>query len=576
MLEEETTLTFGDDSLVEKCRWRILADSPVVSVTIDREWMGRASAMALSLGVEHAGAFTVDGAPAGDRAAVESGSVVSVPASDVHPAVHIIFRELEEGEVALTDGVLTLMTPPTQIERLAIDVVSGATLDAQAARTVSAALAEPPAAVLFAENPDALIEGPDNLRTTRLVRIMEPLDSPYFVEEDGWWVVRGGQPASEAAELDEYYEAFREWTAAPHRTTLPTRPAESDYLTVKAGDGAVAHVQQREFINNIARPGAGSQHTVALKDVQPDFACTARVLQTTPFVFAPGVEFHRAFAFVKLNGRDWAYFDDNTVCLPNRQGDYSVTVSAPGARREVYLARTAACVTACEWDREARTLTFETDPGDHVDSLPEGIEHRAFIRFDVNVFRLIELENAELVKRVAAAIIVKFRAGDRVVCRFGTFDDKDEKEEEKEEEKESSDADETSEDKQANDGTSQDGKPDDVADVDKTDKDEPTGESPSEAADEDDTDDDSGEASDDDSGADEAEAEEKVVEEVAAIVEVEATDTPDGGDTATDEEAPADVAEEPKKESAPDAPTEAQAPPAEPTESESDEPRPGV
>jgi len=429
-VDEETDLTWESDSLLVRNRWELMAGLPVVQLRIEREWSGRASELALSLGCEHADALSVDGRPAGDCVDVSGTKVVTVEGKGPYPSVHFAFRDIEAGELRFVDGVLSLVTPPAQTERISIDVVSGAAYSPQQAAAVSATLAEGPVELLFADTPDGVVTGPDGAKMTRLVTVVDPTGGPYFVQEDGWWRVRGGQPHAGRAEMEAYYEACASWAERPGREPVPVRPAETDYLTIKVGMGSEAHVQQGDFVDDIVRPGAGCQHTIALGDVGRDYTCTAKVLSTTAFAFAPKVEFSRAFAFVKLNGEDWAYFDENCVTLPNRCGEYSVKVSAPGARRTVYLARTAASVSACRWDTETRQLIFSTEPGDHVTKLPEGLQHRALIKFDVDNYRLVSLENADLIKRVAAAVVIKFTAGDTITCQFATYDEEEEAEEE--------------------------------------------------------------------------------------------------------------------------------------------------
>ena len=429
-VDEETELTWDADSLLVRNRWQLIADLPVVQLRVEREWSGRASELALLLGFEHAGALSIDGRSVGDRMDLSGTKVVTVEGAGPYPPVHLAFRDIEAGELRFIDGVLSLVTPATQTERISIDVVSGAAYSPQQAAAVSAILAEAPVELLFADTPDIVVTGPDAAKMTRLATVVDPTGGPYFVQEGGWWRVRGGQPHADSAQMQDYYEAVATWAERPDRDAVPARPADTDYLSVKVGMGAEAHVQQGDFIDNIARPGGGCQHTIALKDVGRDYTCTAKVLSTTAFLFAPKVEFSRAFAFVKVNGEDWAYFDENCVMLPSRPAEYSVKVSAPGARRTVYLARTAACVTACRWDTATRQLVFATEPGDHVRKLPEGLQHRALIKFDVDNYRLVTLENAELIKRVAAAVVIKFTAGDTVVCQFATYDEEEEKAEE--------------------------------------------------------------------------------------------------------------------------------------------------
>jgi hypothetical protein len=186
----------------------------------------------------------------------------------------------------------------------------------------------------------------------------------YFVREtdaDGraWWTVRGAQ-----------------------------RAGEIDLVKVHSGPGRPARVLRAEFLPCGFRPAWGCQYALAFQGDTPHGSCVVRVAKTGPFLFAPRVEFDRDVSGVRLNGRDWRYFDGSVVFLPNRPGDYRIQVST-SAERAPSLARTFLDVADCSWD--GRTLTLVTQPPSwYTLPLPGGKPYTAMLLTDGRPVEAVE------------------------------------------------------------------------------------------------------------------------------------------------------------------------------------------
>lgn len=188
----------------------------------------------------------------------------------------------------------------------------------------------------------ALVEGThvaNELDLPRVVvaRLNDPAGTPYLVQEQGWWMFRGAQPA-----VDD----------------------DCDYLKVYLAAGSRARIVRYGFIDGIVKPGWGCQYTLAIADVeraQRTSSCKVDVLSVTPNVFAPRVEFAAPIASAKVDGRTWRYFDGQVLFLPNRVQVYRVEVTR-GHTRTPTLLRTFARVESCHWRRGALVFRAELPP----------------------------------------------------------------------------------------------------------------------------------------------------------------------------------------------------------------------
>ncbi|MEC7584973.1 MAG: hypothetical protein VYE77_11705 [Planctomycetota bacterium] len=161
---------------------------------------------------------------------------------------------------------------------------------------------------------------------TRVLRISSAARTPFLVRENGWWTWRGTQSVDGGDQLLRVVQ-------------LP-----GDTVELVGGQALLAGT----------RPGPGSLHTVALRDVEPR-AVTVRVLQASP-LRQPSVLMASEFDEVFLDGQPWAHFDGRLVCLPNREGTYRVTTRRHGGARTPHVASTSALLDHCVYDPATRQL----------------------------------------------------------------------------------------------------------------------------------------------------------------------------------------------------------------------------
>jgi len=202
------------------------------------------------------------------------------------------------------------------------------------------------------------------------------LTSPYplrdfLCEADAtgtaWWIERGAQQSRGQALLKKYH-----------------RP------------GAPSQVRGCAFLPNGFAPGWGCQHALAIAAGSPRGSCAVRVVKTGPFLFAPRLEFEEEISAIRLDGRDWRYFEDGLVFLPNRPGNYRLTVETDGDRAPI-LTRTFLTVTDCRWNGELGELRISTSPPSWFDRpLPGGEAYTALVRTFGH--RLIEVRGAEAIE----------------------------------------------------------------------------------------------------------------------------------------------------------------------------------
>ena len=115
-------------------------------------------------------------------------------------------------------------------------------------------------------------------------------------------------------------------------------------------------------VNSIGvKGGIGSQYIIAIRDNVASHSCTVKVLNVTPYVFAPSVVFNNDFVSVKVNGEEWRYYEGNTVYLPSRKGIYRVETIAKG-KRAPHILRTQAFVKEARWDSNTLTINIENPP----------------------------------------------------------------------------------------------------------------------------------------------------------------------------------------------------------------------
>lgn len=197
------------------------------------------------------------------------------------------------------------------------------------AAVVLAALADP-IALNLAELRSAVVTSDQPFAWPRLLRIDGGGNAPFFVQEDGWWTLRGSQRGPDGSR----------W--------LRVRQAPDDAVQIVGGPSVLART----------RPGPGSLRLLALRDPEPG-AVTVRVLQPS-VLGAPSVVMARDFADVQLDGEDWAHRDGRVVFLPNRAGDFRVRTRDHAGGSSPHVRRTAAPLTVCRYLPGERTLVLAT------------------------------------------------------------------------------------------------------------------------------------------------------------------------------------------------------------------------
>lgn len=223
---------------------------------------------------------------------------------------------------------------------------------------------------------------------TRVVHVQSRAKTPYFVRENGWWTWRGAQPAATGGD----------WLRV---CQLP-----GDTVVVTSGPAVFART----------RPGIGSQHVLALRDPEPH-SVRVRVLQPSR-LSAPAVIMAADFDEVSLDGEPWSWFDDRTVYLPDRPGDYLIETQAHGGDPLPRVTSTRAPVQRCAYDPEQRELLLVCgrDP-----SLPAGLPFTAVLKGP----RPTRVTNGEIVaeatlphadadaraRAAAGGVLIRFRPG---------------------------------------------------------------------------------------------------------------------------------------------------------------------
>ena len=187
------------------------------------------------------------------------------------------------------------------------------------------------------------------------VSVTREAPGPYWVREDGWWMVRGAQPS----------------LADP----------VTDFLKVYLSPERESRIAAGEFLEGRIGPGWGCQCVLRFQDTDGDsdaVLATVSIEDISPLIFAPRVKVPRTVGAVKLDGEAWHYFDGEHVFLPNRRGTYRLEIER-GAPRAPHVIGTFALVRAAAWDSATFVVHAELPPW--VRSVPHGYQFRMGIRW---------------------------------------------------------------------------------------------------------------------------------------------------------------------------------------------------
>jgi hypothetical protein len=188
--------------------------------------------------------------------------------------------------------------------------------------------------------------GLSGVHAARTIRILNPADGPYWVRENGWWQTRGAQPS---------------W-----------HERGTDLLKVILYPDSPTAVRPGGFLEGVVRNAWGAQYTQLLRDVRPSpagAALTVRVVDISPKLWSPRLEFSRPIAEAKVDGRAWFYFDGPFLFLPNHRQDHSIEVVF-GPPTAPCVQCTYASVESTVWD--GRVMAVKTALPEWVESIPAG------------------------------------------------------------------------------------------------------------------------------------------------------------------------------------------------------------
>ena len=339
ILKEELALKLAKSELKEIRSYEANSDSPYFKVTLNREWLTSPQALDTQLTLPDYDKLTIEDTVYTDQAKFSDISIIYLESTkSLKPDIAVLL--LREGNIKdiiwHPSSHLILKSASSRKETIELAVVFPEGLYTKAdLKLLYKSLAQEEELLTIDDLPKT-IKNELSLPLVKVLKIKEAPLSPYLVKEYGWWVFRGAQ----VSQQDEYL----------------------DYLKVYLPAKGEASIQPYGFIDDIAKPGWGSQYILALKDIKAEsdtLECKAKVFSVTPLIFAPRLQFKKKIVSAELNGKYWHYFDEDLLFLPNKEGVYHIKVETKG---EVlpHITRTFALVKEMSWDKTKRTLTLKT------------------------------------------------------------------------------------------------------------------------------------------------------------------------------------------------------------------------
>jgi hypothetical protein len=382
---------------------RMLADEPTFFLDIRRDMASEApEEIASFIALRGYDRIRVDGTPMDVGARMDAAPrwIEAEDSSGLRPTLTLFLRTSEGITQAARDSEglrLIGSVEGAQVVRVA------ATLRTGASDVLARYLAAGPQEVEL-DADGASVESDAALEQVRLFRVKNPDKGPYFVQEDGWWRVRGAQPLhkSEAA-WEAYLDAHDAWIGDADPEAIPQPPYGDDLVRVRVKPGDAPRLQPYGYIDGCVRPGWGSQKQMLLGDVAAE-GCSARVLHVTPYLFAPRVEFAETFASVRLDGQPWAYHDGRHVFLPQRPGTYRIDVERASETTPT-LTATAALVESARFDEDVLYLRLGLPA--YVFQTPEDLRYNVLIAFDPAQHAVKSVEGGELLRTGPEGAVVR-------------------------------------------------------------------------------------------------------------------------------------------------------------------------
>ncbi|MCW4020786.1 MAG: hypothetical protein NWF14_06130, partial [Candidatus Bathyarchaeota archaeon] len=401
VLDEEFTMHLETATVREKRRYIMYNHTPYFTVQVERNVEGETQCLTTMISCEGYVEMMAD-----DQAYTTAKDGIEVPKkivlkdpSGLRPDLIILL--LEPGLVSSIDwdpeGRLSIHSKIVEKETLKLGVAVsplGKEIDSP---TLIKILGEKELSATIPENMNPLeITNSYSVPLVRVLRVVNPDEGPYFVEENGWWTVRGGQSSREEKGVD--------------------------YLKVYLPANGSVKVQKYGYIRGVVKPGYGCQHTVAVKDIKSegDIAeCTAKVISVTPALFAPRVQFKGEVGKVWMDGEEWCYYDEKgLVLLPNKPGEYSVKVSYSRTEGRPHLTRTCANISRAKFSETKGTLEIDAELPPWVRKLHEKQYYKALICYDKKAYEITQVTGTENTKEGKLGNIITFKPG-HIKITFG-------------------------------------------------------------------------------------------------------------------------------------------------------------
>ncbi len=339
-------------------RIRLVADSPVLSIDVDRRCVGETGEVVSRIGVTPCDVFAPRVRLRWPVAEVELDGEdwrYDLP-DDVTDQWLNVKGRFDSPVVKMRIRRQDAETPWTfSLQHACICISHGTAANARFGIDIAlndVAPMVPPAPEVHAGETVPNEEGYDGACAVQLKRTQ---GGPYWVFEDGWWIARGAQPSREHPEID--------------------------FVKVYLSKEHDARIREGGLLEGAIAPGWGCQYVLRFKDVVGDgdaVSATVSVEDVSPIVFAPRVRLPWPVAKVELDGEDWRYFDDDHVFLPNRRGEHRIRVQR-GAPASPRVIGTFASVRATRW--EGGVFTVETELPPWVETVPPGYQFRMGLRW---------------------------------------------------------------------------------------------------------------------------------------------------------------------------------------------------
>ncbi len=404
-LTQDFQIQYDDIIITEKRNIKVRADEPSIALEIMRETNGNNFLLDSIFNYEG-----YENLYFNQKRQVRTGNTSAIPDiisfSDnegLKPDLHLLLTDKSLIEsLSWGDDVFTIISSVSDKQKLRMTATLRA--DLSVSEDMNYFQLEPEKVSLNRKSKE--FHNNSSHEMVKAVQIEDPSEGPYFVREKGWWSVRGAQPLTytQPGWLD-YLDKYEKWALDKDNIKMPITAYGPDIVRLHIEPGGISALEPYGFINNILRPGRGSQKQLLCGEITPT-SCLVKVLSTTSYVFAPRVEFKKKFTSVKLDGRDWAYHDSRNVFLPQKPGEYLIEVKDTGTGYDnPKLENSAASIKRAFYHNNE--LEIEWEFPDYVFALPEGLAYKFFISYNGNRNSICSVRGGELVREGKFGGIVK-------------------------------------------------------------------------------------------------------------------------------------------------------------------------